>query len=270
MTYPGTWCVDIRFLQVANVLNLTIDILERKGPIEVPSKTVCSIDGFEVSEDYFEKKDSNHENMPNEQILEGLSYIDVAIHKYRYLKRLLDVGVSLTALIILAVPFLLIMAVIFIDDPGPVFFRQYRVGLHGKRFRIYKFRSMMVDAPKYMSTEELKNPEMYTTRVGKIIRKFSIDELPQFINVLLGDMSLVGPRPLISDEYAVHKMRMRLGVYNIRPGITGTAQINGRDAVSAADKVRYDVLYLEKFGFWTDLKILFMTIPKVLGGFGVM
>ena len=91
-----------------------------------------------------------------------------------------------------------------------------------------------------------------------------MDELPQFLNVLFGDMSLVGPRPLISDEYAVHKMRIRFGVYNIRPGITGWAQINGRDAVSAAEKVCYDVQYLESYGFWEDVKILFLTIPKIV------
>ena len=124
--------------------------------------------------------------------------------------------------------------------------------------------------PKYLSTMEVADPDQFITRVGKFIRKTSLDELPQLINVLLGDMSLIGPRPLISDEHEIHDMRMRFGVYNVRPGITGLAQINGRDLVSPGEKVRWDVKYLENFGFRMDLKILLATVPKVFGRAGVV
>ena len=123
---------------------------------------------------------------------------------------------------------------------------------------------MKKSTPKYLATSEIDDPQQYFTRVGKLIRKLSLDEIPQLINVVKGDMSLVGPRPLISDEYEMHAMRMRFGVYNIRPGITGMAQVNGRDTVEPESKLRYDVRYLEKFGFWTDVKLLLITVPKVL------
>lgn len=227
---------------------------------------IQSIDGFEVSAAIFEKKGSwNHSpDEINEAELKDLSAVDVTGRRYRYFKRGMDIVFSLLAIAVLLVPMLLVMIAIYVDDPGPVFFRQYRVGLHGKRFRLYKFRSMKLGTPKYMSTNEFADSDTYITRVGKFIRNLSIDELPQLINVLMGDMSLVGPRPLISDEYDVHKMRMRYGVYSIRPGITGLAQINGRDTVSSAEKVRYDVQYLESFGLWEDLRILCLTIPKIM------
>ena len=227
---------------------------------------IQSIDGFEVSVAVLERQGraDGWQNEINEADLEDLSAVDVSGRAYRYAKRAMDIVGAFLAIAVLSVPLLLVSIAIYIDDPGPVFFRQYRVGLHGKRFRVYKFRSMKTNTPKYLSTTEFTDSNMYITRVGKFIRKFSIDELPQLINVLVGDMSLVGPRPLISDEYAVHKMRTRFGVYNIRPGITGWAQINGRDAVSAAEKVRYDVQYLKNYGLWEDIKILCLTIPKIM------
>ena len=114
-----------------------------------------------------------------------------------------------------------------------------------------------------------KDPDQYITRCGRFLRKTSLDEIPQLINVLKGDMSLVGPRPLISDEYEIHAMRMRFGVYSLRPGLTGLAQINGRDLVSPEEKVRWDVNYLERCSLWTDLKILLATVPKVFGCVGI-
>lgn len=232
----------------------------------MPVKTVWSVDGFEVPEDYINRNDNI---TIDEQTLDKLSCIVIQRRMYCYIKRMVDIVLSLTALAVLMIPFAIVSLAIYLDDPGPIIFRQYRVGRYGKRFRIYKFRSMMVETPKYMPTVDVKDSSIYTTRVGRIIRKLSIDELPQLVNVLLGDMSLVGPRPLISDEYEIHKMRMRLGVYAVRPGITGLAQINGRDAVSAEDKVRYDVKYLESFGFFADLKIILMTIPRILSAHGV-
>lgn len=188
----------------------------------------------------------------------------------RFVKRTIDIIASFFAILILLLPAIIIMLAVFIDDPGKVFFRQYRVGKNGKRFKLYKFRTMRKETPKYLATMEVDDPEKYITRLGHFLRKYSLDEIPQLLNVLKGDMSLVGPRPLISDEYEIHQMRTMLGIYSIRPGVTGLAQINGRDTVDPATKVRWDHKYLETIGFATDVKILFSTIPKVFGHEGLV
>lgn len=237
----------------------------------MPGEARGNLNGMEdcVTELPGESGETNVQISIREEDLCGMQYVDVSRSKYRYFKRAIDVIGSAAALIVLALPFLIIMLAIYIDDPGPVFFRQYRIGRNGVRFRICKFRSMKTNTPKYIATNDLTESSTCITRVGRILRKYSIDELPQLINVLLGDMSLVGPRPLISDECEIHEMRLKYGVYNIRPGITGLAQINGRDSVTPVDKVRYDVEYCQKLCFLMDVGILFMTIPKVLKGYGV-
>lgn len=222
---------------------------------------------FEVTQEVREKMEhaENLHALIPEECVQDLQYVDVSGRFYCLIKRGLDIILSLAGLLILLVPLLFIAAAIYIDDPGEIVFAQYRVGRFGKRFKLYKFRTMKTDTPKYLPTMELKDPAQYITRVGKFLRRLSLDELPQLINVLKGDMSLVGPRPLISDEYEIHQMRMRFGVYNIRPGVTGLAQINGRDMVSPADKVRWDVKYLQEFGPLADLRILLGTLPKLSG-----
>ena len=194
----------------------------------------------------------------------NMDFEDIPRRTYFHFKRVMDLILSVLALILLAVPMLLIMLIVYLDDPGPVFFSQYRVGLGGKHFKMYKFRSMRVDAPSESATAEIQNPGAYITPVGAVIRKYSIDELPQLFNVLIGDMSLVGPRPLILKEQDMHDLRSRYGVYMVRPGLTGLAQINGRDLVTAEQKVYWDVKYLEEFGFLSDMKIILGTIPKIL------
>ena len=189
---------------------------------------------------------------------------------YSLVKRILDMLLSAVGLLVLLIPFGVIAVVLYLDDPGPVLFRQFRVGRAGKQFQLYKFRTMKQDCPHSVATRDMHDPDRYVTRVGHFLRKTSLDELPQLINVLRGDMSLVGPRPLIPEETDIHEMRLFRGVYTLRPGLTGLAQINGRDVVQAEEKVRYDVCYLEHFGFWLDLKILLATVPKVLGGEGVV
>ena len=159
--------------------------------------------------------------------------------------------------------------VVYLDDPGPVLFAQDRVGRNGKIFRLYKLRTMKQNAPAYLSTEEMENAGQYVTKAGRILRKLSLDEIPQFFNVLKGDMSIVGPRPLIPQEKEIHALRTQYGVYTTRPGITGLAQINGRDQVSIEDKVRFDVVYLRRYGFFADLFILLKTVPKVIDSEGV-
>ncbi|MBQ8830798.1 MAG: sugar transferase [Oscillospiraceae bacterium] len=204
-----------------------------------------------------------------EERIGDLEYIDVTGNKYLKLKRIVDIVVSFVALCILLLPILIIALVVYIDDPGKVIFTQNRVGRYGTLFKLYKFRTMKYSAPKYMATNDMHDADQYITGAGKILRKLSLDEIPQLINVLKGDMSLVGPRPLIAEEREIHEMRGRFGVYNICPGVTGLAQINGRDLVDAEHKLRWDIEYLKNISFWTDLKILFITVPKILTHDGV-
>ena len=227
--------------------------------------------GFEMVqevEDKMRQAEDLHQIIP-EDVVENLQRIDVSKRFYCKVKRALDFLVAALGLLVLLVPMLIISLVIYLDDPGSVIFTQYRVGRNGKRFKLYKFRSMKESTPKYLATVELQDPQQHVTRAGMFLRKLSLDELPQLLNVLKGDMSLIGPRPLISDEYEMHAMRMRFGVYTIRPGITGLAQINGRDLVDPVEKIHLDVQYLQEFGFRTDGKILLATIPKVLRKEGV-
>lgn len=214
-----------------------------------------------------------NENPPQQMITEedvsDLKYVDVSGRPYCVFKRLLDILLSAVGILVLLVPMLLVALAVYIDDRGPVIFTQYRVGLNGKRFRLYKFRTMKMSTPQYTSTMDLHDPQQYITRMGRIMRKTSLDEIPQLLNVLKGDMSLIGPRPLISEEYEIHAMRSRFGVYSTRPGVTGLAQINGRDTVSPSEKVHWDVKYLENFGLMMDLRILFNTLPKMFGGDGI-
>lgn len=197
-------------------------------------------------------------------VLDCKQFENIPSRAYSYLKRFADLVLSALGLVALCIPLLIVMLIIYMDDPGPVFFSQYRVGLGGRHFKMYKFRSMKVDAPHELSTAEVNDPKAYITRVGRFIRKYSVDELPQLFNVLIGDMSLVGPRPLILKEQDMHDMRNQYGVYSVRPGLTGLAQINGRDLVTTEQKVYWDVKYLQEYGFLTDVKILVGTVPKIL------
>lgn len=189
---------------------------------------------------------------------------------YPAFKRLFDIIFAVAALVILFVPMLVIAFAVYIDDPGKVIFSQYRIGRYGKTFMLYKFRTMRQNAPSYVAAADLSAPENYITYVGKFLRRTSLDELPQLWNVLRGDMSLIGPRPLIQQERYIHSLREQHGVYMIRPGITGLAQINGRDRLSPDEKVRYDVTYLRDFGLIQDISIILSTIPGVIAGEGVI
>jgi lipopolysaccharide/colanic/teichoic acid biosynthesis glycosyltransferase len=199
----------------------------------------------------------------------------LARHGSRPFKRSFDIAASLAALILLLPLFLAIGLLIKLEDRGPVFFRQTRVGKFGRRFQIYKFRSMCLDAEKRLQQLLDKNihggdgitfkikDDPRITRVGKWLRKFSLDELPQFYNVLLGDMSLVGPRPPIPAEVARYTLADRRRL-EVTPGITCFGQIGGRAEVDFSGQVQLDVLYIESQTFWIDVKILFKTIPAVL------
>lgn len=182
---------------------------------------------------------------------------------YKLIKRTFDILASFIGLLIAAIPMLIVAVLIKIDSQGPVLFKQKRIGLGGKEFYIYKFRSMVVNAEKSGVYSDDKDSRL--TRVGKILRKTSIDEIPQFINILKGEMSFIGPRPPLTyhpwpiEEYTDEQKRM----FNVRPGITGWAQVNGRKSVEWNHRIELNVWYVDNISFALDLKIFFLTIFKV-------
>ena len=187
-----------------------------------------------------------------------------------FFKRGFDIFFSLIAIIILAIPMMIIALWIKIDSPHEkVLFKQERIGINNVPFTILKFRSMRDDAPHQMATENFENPEMYITRVGKILRKTSLDELPQLLNVLKGDMSIVGPRPLIPKEKYVLKLRDEYGANKILPGITGLAQVHGRDQVTDENKASYDGKYALNVSLLLDASIILKTVSDVVRSRGV-
>ena len=179
------------------------------------------------------------------------------------MKRVFDFIISLFALIILSPLFLLVALIILIGDGKPVLFRQKRVGKNNELFTIYKFRTMK-RGTENVASGKLENANAKITKFGRILRATSIDELPQLFNILNGTMSLVGPRPLIPEETEIRELREKYNVYTIRPGITGWAQVNGRDNISLEQKALLDKEYVEKQSLGFDIKILIMTVLKVL------
>ena len=188
---------------------------------------------------------------------------------YAKVKRALDVFFSALLLFFLAMPMLLIWLAVRISSRGEGIFRQARIGKNGKSFICYKFRTMYKSAPANTPSTEFSKVEKYVTPVGRILRRTSLDELPQLFNVIKGDMSLVGPRPLILEEAEVHRLRREYGVYSIRPGLTGLSQINGRDSLTDRRKAELDRAYLEAFGFIQDVKIIGKTVTGVISGDGI-
>ena len=188
---------------------------------------------------------------------------------YNLIKRILDIVLSACLIIFLSFPMLLIYAAVRLSSRGEAIFRQKRVGKDGRIFTCYKFRTMYRYSPNNVPTSSFLGAERYITPVGRVLRKTSLDELPQLFNVFKGDMSLVGPRPLIENEGEIHLLRKRCGVYRIRPGITGLAQINGRDGVGDIEKARYDAKYARTMGLVQDTKIIFGTLGIALQGKGV-
>lgn len=189
---------------------------------------------------------------------------------YRCIKRIIDIVLSGLAIIILSPVFLLLCIAIKIDSKGPILFTQKRVGIHKTYFQIYKFRTMRIDTPKDMPTHLLTNPEQYITKVGKFLRKTSLDELPQIFNIFKGDMSIVGPRPALWNQEDLIAERDKYGANDVPPGLTGWAQINGRDELEIPVKAKLDGEYVEKFGFGMDLKCFFGTFISVLRQDGVV
>lgn len=185
-------------------------------------------------------------------------------------KRIIDVFISFCGLVILSPIFLVLIIAIVIDDPGPVFFTQKRVGQNKYYFKLHKFRSMKMCTPHDVPTHMLENPEQYITRVGKFLRKSSLDELPQIWDIFVGNMSIIGPRPGLWNQDLLTAERDKYGANDVKPGLTGWAQINGRDELLIPDKAKLDGEYVEKQNFWFDIKCFFGTITSVLKSDGVV
>ncbi|KGI86330.1 sugar transferase [Exiguobacterium sp. SL-10] len=185
-------------------------------------------------------------------------------------KRKIDLMLSLIGLVVLAPLFIGIMIAIKLESKGPVFFKQKRVGLHRSHFNILKFRTMRIDAPKDTPTHLLGDPEQYITKIGKFLRKTSLDELPQIVNILTGEMSVIGPRPALWNQYDLIEEREKYGANDILPGLTGWAQINGRDELPIEVKAQLDGDYVKNLSFKKDIQCFIGTVLSVLKSEGVL
>ncbi|MBM7709059.1 O-antigen biosynthesis protein WbqP [Enterococcus lemanii] len=189
---------------------------------------------------------------------------------YLKIKRFLDIILSFVGLVILSPIFLILILAIKIDSPGPILFKQKRVGIHKSYFNILKFRTMRIDTPKDTPTHLLENPDQWITKVGKFLRKTSLDELPQIVNILKGEMSIIGPRPALWNQYDLIEKRDKYNANDIRPGLTGWAQINGRDELEIPIKAKLDGDYTEKMSLGMDIKCFVGTIVSVFKSDGVV
>lgn len=189
---------------------------------------------------------------------------------YSIIKRLRDIFLSLIGIIILCPVFMIIAIAIKLDSEGPIIFKQKRFGIHKEYFYIFKFRSMKIDAPKNVAPRNLHNPEQWITKVGAFLRKTSLDELPQLFNILVGNMSIVGPRPAGINELDVIAERDKYGANDILPGLTGWAQINGRDTLSVEMKTELDGYYVKHLSLRMDVRCIVKTIPYVLKRKGIV
>lgn len=187
-----------------------------------------------------------------------------------FFKRIFDFLLSTIGIIVLALPMLIVALAIKIDSKGPVFFKQKRVGKNKKHFNILKFRTMRTDTPHDAPTHELSDPKKWITKVGGFLRKTSLDELPQLFNIWVGHMSIIGPRPALWNQFDLIEERDKYGANNVRPGLTGWAQINGRDELEIDVKARLDGEYIEKMGFFFDMKCFFGTFISVVKSDGVV
>ena len=188
----------------------------------------------------------------------------------KVIKRIIDFILSLCGLIILSPVFIILCIWIKLDSKGPILFKQKRIGINKSNFNIYKFRTMYIDTPKDMPTHMLSNPDQFITKAGKFLRKTSLDELPQIINIIRGEMSIIGPRPALWNQDDLIAERDKYQANNVKPGLTGWAQINGRDELEIPVKARLDGEYVKRISFLFDLKCFFGTITSVLKSDGVV
>lgn len=186
------------------------------------------------------------------------------------IKRFIDILLSAISIVVLSPVLLILVVAIRVDSQGPILFKQKRIGIHKSYFEIWKFRTMKIDTPKDCPTHLLENPEQYITRVGKFLRKTSLDELPQIFNILFGKMSIIGPRPCLWNQYDLIEERDKYGANDVTPGLTGWAQINGRDELEIDVKAKLDGEYVERQNFGFDVKCFVGTITSVLKNDGVV
>lgn len=232
-----------------------MSILTEKNKVNIEEQYVAGTPfdyTVEHSDTYYEQYIENFVPNPKRRLF------------YRFIKRSFDIVASLLMLIVLSPVMLIIAIAIKCDSKGSVIFKQKRMGKNGKVFYCYKFRSMRIDAPSDCATSRLEDPVQYHTRIGRALRRFSLDELPQLWCVLVGDMSFIGYRPLVLTEEKCNEMRRRLNVFSMRPGISGYAQVLGRDDVYYKNKAILDAEYVKKASLWIDLKIIFQTVWVVL------
>ena len=215
-----------------------------------------------------EKADRNDENK-QDTAYKTCSTQNREKSAYQVVKRIFDIVVSVTGLLALGLPMLLIALLIRLDSYGPAIFKQERIGKNGKAFVMYKFRTMRLEAPDNVATNDLTNASAYITAFVRFLRNTSIDELPQLINVLRGEMSLVGFRPVCLTEKKLNQYRKDLGVFDVKPGMTGLAQVSGRDNVNAEEKASMDAEYAQKQSVWLDLWCLYKTLGTVVSQRGV-
>ena len=189
---------------------------------------------------------------------------------YLLFKRFYDTVLSFIGLIVLSPLFIVLIILIKIDSKGPILFKQKRIGRYKKHFYILKFRTMRIDTPKDTPTHLLQNPQQWITKLGKFLRKTSLDELPQIINIFKGDMSIIGPRPALWNQFDLIEERDQFDVHKLYPGLTGYAQINGRDELPIKEKAKLDGYYVKHIGLWLDIKIFFSTIVSIFKSDGVV
>ncbi len=246
---------------VAETKVITADNIEL---VDTPISTAHITTEFppKINQDFDYKKQYSDEFY--EQYIENFKQNTEKRYVYRFFKRAFDIVASLIALFVLAVPMLIIVVAIKLDSKGPVIFKHERMGRYGKVFTCYKFRSMVVAAPKECATSVFEDAGSYLTRVGVVLRRFSLDELPQLWCVLIGNMSVIGYRPLVLTEVKCNDMRRRMGVFSAKPGISGYSQVHGRDDVYYKNKAIMDAEYVKNANFWTDLKLIFQTVGVVI------
>ena len=189
---------------------------------------------------------------------------------YLKIKRIIDILLSLIGLIVLSPVFLILIIAIKLDSKGPVLFKQKRVGVHKSHFNILKFRTMSIDTPKDIPTHLMVNPEQYITKMGRFMRKTSLDELPQIWNIFVGQMTIIGPRPALWNQYDLIFERDKYGANDVPPGLTGWAQINGRDELPIEVKARLDGEYVQRMSFRMDVKCFFVTLISIVKSDGVV
>ena len=193
-------------------------------------------------------------------------FLSVRQKIYLPFKRFFDILLSLLTIVVFSPLYLIIAIIVKCSSKGPVFFKQERIGKYKKHFKILKFRTMRIDTPKDVPTHLLENPEMYITGIGKFLRKTSLDEIPQAFNIFVGQMSIVGPRPALWNQYDLIEERDKYHANDIIPGLSGWAQCNGRDTLPIPEKARLDGEYVKRFNIWFDIRIVFKTIFQAFRG----